>query len=81
MSSLMGSLGSTACILVERWAGRGSRFQVFGKIAERVLFLADCEVNHHLLGEEVGGLSTIDLAWRDHFDRAGSHPPSRPGGV
>ncbi len=40
------------------------------------------EFDHLPIGDETGGLSTCNLLWRDHSDRAGSHPPQpRLGGV
>jgi hypothetical protein len=40
------------------------------------------EFDHLPIGDEIGGLSTCNLLWRDHSDRAGSHPPQpRLGGT
>ena len=33
------------------------------------------EFDHLPIGDETGGLSTWELLWGDHSDRAGSHPP------
>ncbi len=69
-SILLGTVGVSVCrvcgavevprfaFLVERRAGRGSQLALVARVSERAPGIARSKLNHHFLGEEVGGLST-----------------------